>query len=165
VVKQLKKGDGILYSSSETKHLPIAGGEVGGSKGFESFKKQTVKLGETLNIPRPTALKFIDTYGANAKVLFEIYEERQSEAEQENIDPLVFAELIYGMKYESVYKPVDFFIRRTGALYFDINWVKMHKENVIDYMAKVLKWGDNQKDLYVSELEQALTEATIPSNI
>ena len=165
VVKQLKKEDGILYSSSETKHLPIAGGEVGGSKGFESFKKQTVDLGKSLNIPQATALKFIDTYGANAKVLFDIYEERQSEAEQENIDPLVFAELIYGMEYESVYKPVDFFIRRTGALYFDINWVKMHKKNVIDYMAKVLRWSDNQKDLYVSELEQALTEATFPSNI
>src|SRR5699024_1945427 len=50
-VKQLKKEDGILYSSSETKHLPIAGGEVGGSKGFESFKKQTVDLGKSLNIP------------------------------------------------------------------------------------------------------------------
>ena len=164
IVEQLKKEEGVLYSSSETKHLPIAGGEVGGSKGFLSFKKQAIKQGESLGIPQETVRKFIDTYGANAKILFEIYQARQGEAEHENIDALVFAELIYGMEYESVYKPVDFFIRRTGALFFNIAWVKRHKANVIEYMGKVLNWNVEQKNKYVSELDKALAEAIIPTD-
>jgi len=164
IVDQLKKEEGVLYSSSETKHLPIAGGEVGGSKGFLSFKKEATKKGESLGIPRETVQKFIDTYGANAKILFEIYQARQDEAEHENIDALVFAELVYGMEHESVYKPVDFFIRRTGALFFDIAWVKRHKANVTDYMGKVLNWNDEQKNKYVSELDKALAEAIIPTD-
>src|SRR5690625_6988634 len=127
IVDQLKKEEGVLYSSSETKHLPTAGGEVGGSKGFLSFKKEATKKGESLGIPRETVQKFIDTYGANAKILFEIYQASQDEAEHENIDAIVFAELVYGMEHDSVYKPANFFILRTGAYIFDFACVKLHK--------------------------------------
>lgn len=163
VVKQLKVEENILYSSSETKHLPISGGEVGGAKGFISFKKHATDQGEALGIPPETVRKFINTYGANADILFNIYHMRQTEAHQENIDPLVFTELLYSMEYESVYKPVDFFIRRTGALFFDINWVKKHKDNVIHYMARALKWNEKQEQTYRVELNQALAQATTPS--
>src|SRR5699024_8345814 len=42
VVKQLKEEEVILYSQSETEHLPISGGEVGGSQGFKRFKDRKV---------------------------------------------------------------------------------------------------------------------------
>lgn len=164
IVNQLKKEEDILYSSSDTKHLPIAGGEVGGSKGFLSFKKHATEKGVALGIPQEAVRSFVDTYGANANLLFELYQSRLKEAEQENIDPVVFAELLYGMEYEAVYKPVDFFIRRTGALFFNISWVKMHYESVVRYMAKALKWNETQEKAYRTELEKALAQAVIPSD-
>ena len=39
VTKQLKKEESVLYSPSNTKQLPISGGDVGGSAGFIRFKE------------------------------------------------------------------------------------------------------------------------------
>src|SRR5699024_2798200 len=161
VVKQLKEEEDLLYSSSETKHLPISGGDVGGSKGFKQFKKQKLEQGVELGILEDTTRKLIDMYGGNVETLFTIYQENKDEAAKEGIDPFVLTELIYGMENELVYKPVDFFIRRTGALLFDINWVKEHKESVINYMAKSLNWSKEQKEAYTEELEVALNQAQV----
>src|SRR5699024_8053557 len=99
---------------------------------------------------------------ANIDAIFEIYEARQKEAKEEGIDPVVFAQLVYAMEYEMAYKPVDFFIRRTGALFFDIQWVHAHKDTVISYMAKVLQWTDEQDAEYRKQLEELLYEAVHP---
>lgn len=161
VVKQFKE-DGILYSKSETKHLPISGGEVGGSKGFKQFKDRKVEEGKALGLDVETAEMLIQTYGSNVDMIFKLYQEGMDEAEDNQVDPVVFAELIYAIEYESAYKPVDFFIRRTGALFFKINWLKKHKDSVINYMAKALQWSDDQKEVYVAELEQLMYEAVTP---
>lgn len=162
VVKQLKEEEGILYSKSDTHDLPISGGEVGGSKGFERFKKRKAEEAKVLGIDEETALMLIKKYGANIDTIFELYQSKQDEAKKEAIDPIVFAQLIYALEYELTYKPVDFFIRRTGGLFFDINWVRTHKDNVIAYMAKVLDWTDEQKKAYSNELDDLLHEAVHP---
>ncbi|GGB53943.1 FAD-dependent oxidoreductase [Virgibacillus dakarensis] len=162
VVKQLKEEEGILYSKSDTHDLPISGGEVGGSKGFERFKKRKAEEAKVLGIDEEIALMLIKKYGANIDTIFELYQSKQDEAKKEAIDPIVFAQLIYALEYELTYKPVDFFIRRTGGLFFDINWVRTHKDNVIAYMAKVLDWTDEQKKAYSNELDDLLHEAVHP---
>ncbi|TMN21326.1 glycerol-3-phosphate dehydrogenase/oxidase [Lentibacillus cibarius] len=162
VVKQLKEEEGILYGESETKHLPIAGGEVGGSTGFRDFKKQKIAEATALGIHEQVTTQLIQQYGANIDKIFELYEEEQANAHSAAIDPVVFAELIYAIKYEMAYKPVDFFVRRTGALFFDIAFVKKHKDNVIAYMANVFQWTDEQKQAYAEELDQLLDEAVHP---
>ncbi len=161
VVEQLKEEEGILYSSSVTKHLPLSGGDVGGSKGFEKLKKQKLTEGTALGIPETIVRKLINMYGGNVDTLFTIYQENIEKAKQEQIDPFVLTELIYSIDYELTFKPVDFFIRRTGALFFDINWVLNNKSSVINYMAKSLQWDKDQKKEYSEELEKALHEAAI----
>lgn len=70
--------------------------------------------------------------------------------------------LRYAIDYESAYKPTDYFIRRTGALFFDISWVQEQKNEVIQYMAETLGWSKEQKQAYTAELEQALYDAAHP---
>ncbi|MFD2045025.1 glycerol-3-phosphate dehydrogenase/oxidase [Ornithinibacillus salinisoli] len=162
VVKQLKEENGILYSTSDTEKLPISGGEVGGSSGFETFKKAKVKEAISLGLSEERGLSLVSRYGSNVEKVFEIFVERRMEAESEKLDPVIFAELCYGLEYELVYKPVDFFVRRTGALFFAIDWVHEYKSPVIDYMAKSLGWTDEQKTNYTVELDQLLKEAVTP---
>lgn len=162
VVKQLKEEEGILYPESDTEKMPISGGDIGGSKGFDRFKEQKVREGINLGLDKETALKLVQKYGTNVDLVFDVYQNRSEEAKEENIDPDVFAMIVYGIEHELVYKPIDFFIRRTGALFFDINWVHQHKETVINYMEKVLKWSKEQKEVYTKELDQLLYEAVHP---
>lgn len=162
VTKQLKEEEGVLYSGSETEHLALSGGEVGGSKGFEDFKNRKVSEGMAQGLDEETALMLVERYGSNFDKILELYVTNQEKAKTEDIDPIVFAELVYALEYELAYKPVDFFVRRTGALFFEIGWVKAHKDNVIRYMEKELKWTDAQTKAYTEELEQLLHDAVTP---
>ncbi|WP_306798683.1 glycerol-3-phosphate dehydrogenase/oxidase [Oceanobacillus saliphilus] len=162
IVNQLKEEEGILYSKSDTKHLPISGGDVGGSMGFENFKKLKLENGISLGIENEIAAQIIQRYGSNVDTLFNIYQKCKDEAAKEMIDPIVFAELNYTIEHEMAYKPADFFIRRTGALYFNREWVEKHQRHVMNYMAKKLKWNKKQKDDYSAELKQLIHEAVTP---
>ncbi|MEN2768515.1 glycerol-3-phosphate dehydrogenase/oxidase [Ornithinibacillus xuwenensis] len=162
VVQQLKNEEGIIYSESDTKHLPISGGDVGGSTGFVEFQKVSVVEGMNLGMEEKEAERLVQRYGGNVSKVMELYQTRKEEAEQANIDQLVFAQLSYGLEHELIYKPTDFFIRRTGALFFNIDWVKQHKDSVVTYMSKQLNWNAVQKQDYVQELNTLLEEAVQP---
>lgn len=164
VVNQIKKEDHILYSVSETKHLPISGGDVGGSKGFQTYMTEKVEEGKAFDLSEDEAHHLVSTYGSNVDTLFQIIQQRKEEAQKEQIDPVLFGQLIYGLEYEFVYTPADFFIRRIGALFFDIDRVKKQMTRVTDYMAKALAWTDEQKDSYSAQLIQAVQEAEIEPN-
>ncbi len=156
---------GIRYSDSESIHLPLSGGEVNGSKGFKQFKEERIKIGESIGLSKEAANKLVSLYGANVDTVFHLYKERKADAEHAQIDPVAFAQLVVALEYEMIYKPVDFFIRRTGALFFDIKWVKQHQHAVIDYMASELEWTAKQKQTYTDELNQLLEEAVQPVEI
>ncbi|MFS0674233.1 glycerol-3-phosphate dehydrogenase/oxidase [Ornithinibacillus sp. 179-J 7C1 HS] len=160
VVKQLKD----VYTESVTKHLPISGGEVNGSKGFEKFLKEKVDQGVLLGIEYNVARQLVKRYGANVEKVFELFETNKLEAREEGIDPVVFAQLCYSIENELVYKPTDFFIRRTGALFFNINWVREHKAGVIKYMRKKLNWNAERNVDFAKELDTLLKEAVEPTS-
>lgn len=161
VVKQLKVEEGIVFSQSETKHLPISGGDVGGAVGFVNFKKEKELKGQEIGLAKDVASQLVQRYGSNIDKLYQIFIDNIKNAIKAKIDPVVLAELIYAMDYEAAYKPVDFFIRRTGALFFDIEWVQQHKESVIHYMSLTLGWTDEQTKMYVNDLERQIQDASL----
>lgn len=159
VVKQLKEEEGILYSSSITKDLPLAGGEVGGSKGFQAFKIQAIKEAVQVGISDKDAARLVKRYGTNVYRIVDLYKKEKGSQSSEAIDPLVLAELTYSIHNEWVCRPIDFFIRRTSALFFDIDWVREHKQSVCEHMAKVFRWTTEEHRKAVSELEDAIQDA------
>ncbi|MCP3028153.1 glycerol-3-phosphate dehydrogenase/oxidase [Halobacillus sp. A5] len=162
---QLAEEYGIRYSDSETKNMPISGGEVNGSEGFKTFKKERIEIGESLGLTAEKAEDLVDLYGKNVDTLYQLFKECKREAAAALIDRVVFAQLKMGLDYEAVYKPVDFFVRRTSALFFNIAYVHEHKQPVIEYMAKEMQWTEDQKKEYTQDLEKLLTEAVEPVQV
>lgn len=159
IVEQIKKEEGILYSCSETLNMPISGGHVGGSQAFEQFKQRKLADGLKLGIDKSKLSRLIQQYGSNSDIVIELIYTRANEALEFDIDPITFAKLNYAIEYESAYKPTDFFIRRTGALFFDIEWVEENKDKVIAYMKSKLNWSKEQTLIYQKELQVMLLEA------
>lgn len=155
VVKQFKE-DGILYDKSSTKDLPIAGGEVGGSYGFSRFKKRMIEQGMVLNISEDEAEKLISTYGANVE---KVYEYIETAKENMALTKVIYAQLKYAIEEEMAYKPTDFFVRRTGRLFFDIESVVKYKDAVLKYMKEALHWNDDQTKSYTEEMNRLIDEA------
>lgn len=162
VAKQLHEEEGRNFPATLTKNLPISGGDVGGSEGSKNFLSKKTLEGQELGLTEEQARALVQRYGSNVDEVFNIYQDSKEKAEEANIDRVVFAMLRYALDYELAYKPVDFFIRRTGALFFNIHWVHEHKEVVISYLAEEFSWSDERKELYTQELEQLLYEATHP---
>lgn len=161
VARQLKKETGIIYSKSETKEMAISGGDLGGSQGFELFKHQKLAKSSLLGLDQESALKLIKRYGSNVDDVFLYIEQEKEGAKKYDLDPVIYAELLYAINYESAYKAEDFLIRRTGALFFEMDWVKEHYEKVLEVMRDQLNWQDEDYEIYKQQVEKQIKEARI----
>jgi len=157
---QLSDKLGVYLPESQTEELPISGGEVGGSDGFARFMDRKIEEGRALGLAEEQARGLTQMYGANVDEVFHRYYKLKDEDME--LDPLVYSMLTYGMEHELTVKPVDFFVRRTGALFFDIQWVHKHKEAAIGFMAREYEWSDEQVQEYTRELDVLLEEAVTP---
>ncbi len=151
---------GVHLPESQTEELPIAGGEVGGSDGFARFMDRKIEEGRAMSLSEEKARGLTQMYGANVDEVFHRY--YKMKGQDLDLDPLVYAMLTYSMEHEHTVKPADFFVRRTGALFFDIHWVHKHKESVITFMAQEYGWTEDQIENYTGELEVLLEEAVAP---
>ncbi|MCT2537308.1 glycerol-3-phosphate dehydrogenase/oxidase [Aquibacillus koreensis] len=162
ITKQLKNEVGILYSRSETKNIPLAGGDVGGAEGFAAFKLKYIYKGNAIGIDPVDAEELIDRYGSNVAKVYERYTDLKNEALEAELDPLVFAQLRYAIESECIYKPIDFFNRRTSGLYFNVDWVKQHRHAVTTYMAKLFNYTNEERAYYGREVQVLMEEAVSP---
>ena len=71
---------------------------------------------------------------------------------------LLAAELDYCLHFEMVAKPSDFFIRRTGKLFFNRAEVLEEASLVLNLMSEVLAWDQAEADANKKELKEALDE-------
>ncbi|MBM0314506.1 glycerol-3-phosphate dehydrogenase/oxidase [Staphylococcus pseudintermedius] len=157
VEKRLKQEYKLKFKEVDTKHIPISGGDVGGSANFEQFIEDKVAAAKAMNLDTDLARRLATKYGSNVDDLFAI---AQAAQHQNTGLPLeLYVELVYGVQNELVVKPTDFLVRRIGALYFDIDTVLRHKDTVVDVLANLLGYDANVKAVYKQELEEAIQEA------
>ncbi|MBB6735441.1 glycerol-3-phosphate dehydrogenase/oxidase [Cohnella zeiphila] len=151
------------YRPCVTKRLPISGGDVGGSAAWPEFRQRTARDGVRAGLSPSEAERLADRYGSNAAELFRIAEAGGDEAERYGLPPALYAQLKYAVEREMAATPADFWIRRTGALFFEIAAVRRWKEGVADAMADWLGYSDERKAEALLELEAALRAADTPA--
>nr|WP_180994340.1 glycerol-3-phosphate dehydrogenase/oxidase [Bacillus sp. Marseille-P3661] len=162
IAKQFQYNETCQFRSCQTKHLPISGGHFGGSKQFLPFLANKSKEAEFLGFSSIGYEKLARRYGSNITELFNIAS-TYTPNNQYGLPLEIFVELVYAIQHEMTVKPVDFFIRRTSSLLFDIRWVHHWKQPIIDCMANTLGWSDQQKIAYTAELEFHLDNAVNPN--
>ncbi|SFA91751.1 MULTISPECIES: glycerol-3-phosphate dehydrogenase/oxidase [unclassified Bacillus (in: firmicutes)] len=146
-----------VRSECQTQHLPISGGDVGGSEGFKQYVRKGIPAGVKAGLTESEAKRLVEKYGSNSKVLFEIIAESRDELP--SIPLSLYAELAYSIAHEMVLTPVDFFYRRTGYLLFNIQLVQKHKDDVIGYMSTRFGWSDSETKERVNELEAEIQKS------
>jgi glycerol-3-phosphate dehydrogenase len=160
IAKELKEETGKSYPGCRTDQIAISGGEVGGSRGWISFLEQKQQKGMEIGLTSKESVRLAKLYGSNVDEVFAWVVRGGQEAERFGVPLSIYASVMYGIENESVAKPVDYFIRRTGAMFFNIHWVKEWKEPVITLMKEKLGWSQSQLDVYTKELEEAVVFAT-----
>ncbi|MCM3653886.1 glycerol-3-phosphate dehydrogenase/oxidase [Metabacillus litoralis] len=159
LAKKFNEEENRTFSACKTKNLPISGGDFGGSKKFPAFIEEKVKMGTQLGLTREQAERLVKRYGSNVDKVFQFSQMHIENARKSELPLYVFLQVMYSIKEEMATKPIDFFYRRTGALLFDINWVREWKDRIISFMAYVLDWTIEQEHLFQEELEKQLQDA------
>ncbi|SDZ17804.1 glycerol-3-phosphate dehydrogenase [Evansella caseinilytica] len=151
-----------ITASGMTESLILSGGEVGGSKNLEAFISTHTERGVGLGLTGSEARKLTRLYGSNITKVYDLLPAAKEEAAKYHLPEAVLAALIYGLEEEMVMKPIDFFNRRTAALFFDIAWVKQWKDEVIRYMEEHFQWSSEETASYREELEHEIQLAATP---
>lgn len=164
VSKTLAKETGKKYKPVQTKHLPISGGDIGGSEQLEAFLSKKAKEGNnrfgwTLEEGREIAKRF----GSNIDQLF-TYAQEYKDTNETTLPNSLYAELRYSIQHEAVTTPVDFLLRRTGYLLFDMPYLLKWKDAVVDEMAKQFHWDEATKQTYIEELNTQINDAREPAD-
>ena len=162
VTKRLKEREKKKFPESMTKNMPISGGHVGGSKHFQAFVEKKAREAVHYGLTEEEGRKLAGMYGSNVDQLYKLAHAYSGVAEDRSVPPSLYAQLIYGIQEEMVVTPLDFFVRRTGALFFDREWVLKWQDPVIEHMANLLNWNVETKLKYKQELKKALRNAVIP---
>ncbi|MTH53441.1 FAD-dependent oxidoreductase [Bacillus mangrovi] len=159
---RLKDETGRDFGTCKTRNMPVSGGHVGGASSFPQFKKIKTQEGIALGLTEQEAERLAQRYGSNVDQLFEIIGQVKEEANRTGIPAYVLAAVEYAITEELASTPADFFVRRTGAVYFNIDWVRQYKDAVVNYMAVRLNWTDEQKKQHVDYLNEQINEAVVP---
>ena len=155
IAASLQSEFGIVSNPCFTKNLPISGGEVGGSQHLQTFIEEKAKLGVKEGLTKEEASYLAQHYGSNVEKVY-----RYVAQANETMPAALFAQLQYGIEHELVASPVDFFVRRTGNMFFNIASVKAHKDAVVEHMAQQLGWSSEQIALFTEQLNIEITRAT-----
>jgi len=73
---------------------------------------------------------------------------------------LARAELWFSVNYEMVNSLEDFFVRRTGRLYFDIESIPIVRDAVVKDITTYLKWNDQRLAVEQKRLDDLIYDAT-----
>lgn len=159
VVDRVRKNGRVSsFGSSVTKHLPLSGGDFGGSKCFASFVEKKAIEGEKYGLTYDEAQHLASFYGTNVDKIYDF-----AVVHKDNTYGLplpIASRLDYAIQYEMACTPADFFVRRTGNLYFNIEEVHEYKEQVCQMMKSQLGYSENQLDFYRFDLDKQIKAAT-----
>lgn len=151
------------FQACQTKYLPISGGHFEGARNFASFIEKNEKNAELRGFTKDQYRNLVHRYGSNIDRIFDIA--KTYDPNNKFGLPLeVFVQIVYSLEDEMTVTPIDFFIRRTGALFFDIQWVVEWEEAIIDFMEDTLGWTMEERTRFKEELETALKDAVNSSS-
>jgi glycerol-3-phosphate dehydrogenase len=138
VVRKMKHG-----GKCQTKDITIIGGEFASAKAVNDYIAQVHQELKPEGFEDYIAGYLVGTYGSQTKeVLTKYAAQKQENSDYSNQLCLAMAELHFCIENESIHTLGDFFNRRTGRLYFDINSVKELVEAIAQELQIELGWTE-----------------------
>lgn len=120
---------------------------------MEFFDKEVHEGIVNYDLDRDDAEKLVQRFGSNVRAVYELLPETKTKARLPRID---WAMLNYGLQHEMVEHPIDYLLRRSSQMLFNISHMKSIKTPVIDYMSKFYDWDEDTKQQMTDEVNQKL---------
>ena len=158
VLKTMPSKDIDALKASFTATIALTSDAMTSTKDVQAYEKQLALQLKTLGIEDPYFAWYLtSTYGKQTNI---ILDHMQSFTNKNPELRLIRAELWYGIHYEMVNSLVDFFVRRTGRLFFDIASINAFKNSITKDCAKYLNWDVERITKELDTLAILVTDAT-----
>lgn len=154
IAQKMEEDFGNKPKECSTAEIPLCGSAF---KKFKHVKKYMTEVQDRMQpdgFSEYDAWYLVTTYGKQTDIILENY------AALRNKDPyvkLIRAEAQFSIANEMAINPMDFFIRRTGRLYFDIESIRLHMEPVLEEFKKAYGYGNEEiqsfREKLLSELD------------
>jgi glycerol-3-phosphate dehydrogenase len=156
IAKMMEEEHDIEIKECFTDEIPLCG-----NKDFKKFKHVKNYISEVYEKLKPDGFTehdawfLVTNYGKQTETILENYASLKGDDEYVR---MAKSELRFGIDYEMVQTPMDFFIRRTGRLYFDIESVRNLMEPILEEFKTYFKLGDDQiiewRENLLAEIEE-----------
>nr|WP_298792398.1 glycerol-3-phosphate dehydrogenase/oxidase [uncultured Allomuricauda sp.] len=141
IAKKMEEDHEIEVEPCVTDKIPLCGSDF---KKFKQVKKYIAQVFERIKadgFSEHDAWYLATTYGKQTDEILETY----SNLKHEDVHVrMICAETQFGIAHEMVLNPMDFFIRRTGRLYFDIDSVRNFMSPVLEEFKIAYGYDDAQ---------------------
>ncbi len=124
---------------------------------YRRYRKEIEEKYADRKLSQYAAWYLVTTYGRPASMIIELALTYDLPIEQ----ALLKAEIDYCIKYESAYRPEDYFIRRSGRLYFDSLSLKDTMELIVTTFADHYEWSKEESRSYLAKSRELLEDATV----
>jgi len=153
ITKKLEEDHKVTVKECHTDKIPLSGSDF---KKFKHVKKYIAEVYEAIKadgFSEYDAWYLVTTYGKQTE---QIVAEYKAFKNKDAALRMLRAELKFGMEHEMVTNPMDFFIRRTGRLYFDIDSVRAYLKPVLDDLQKAYGYDAAQILAFQEKMEEEL---------
>jgi len=157
VEKKYEKRFDTEFGEIKTEEIILSGGT------FESFKEVKSYIDAIHNRIAEVDFNEIDAkylvynYGKQTDIILQKFDDLMHNNMQEK---MIKAEVWFSINYEMTCTPTDFFMRRTGRLFFDKPSVDSYKSLVSEIFASAFNWDEKTTKKHLQELEDKLKMAT-----
>ena len=156
IVDLTEKRLGVSFDNCTTDKIPLVADSLENAKAVSQYIKQLEKEMSSMGLEAYHAWYLVTTYGKQLHVILNQMKNYEDVAEV----ALVRAELWFGVHHEMVNSLEDFFVRRTGRLYFDIKSIDKVKDIIVSDLANYLSWSADTRQKELDRLEMLFYDAT-----
>ena len=155
IAKKMDEDYDVEIKDSITEEIPLCGSDF---KKFKHVKKYINEIYDRIKddgFTKYNAWFLVTNYGIQTETILAYYSKQKGD---NNEIRMALAELRFGIDFEMVQNPMDFFIRRTGRLYFDIDSVRKLMDPVLEEFKKIYKVDDGQLVSWKEDLNIQIKE-------
>ena len=139
--KRLAETEDREKAKCKTETIDLDGGAFKNAKAVKKYRKELKQQLRTMGFKSYDAFYLVSNYG---KASDEIIAGMNAFDNEDISIRMIRSELQYCIENELVYRLQDFFIRRTGRLYFDIHSIEHTFEAILADLISCFKWSEER---------------------
>jgi glycerol-3-phosphate dehydrogenase len=157
VSKKLKKEYDTKFKPIQTEELSLIGSNYKNHEEVQGYIQIIFKQLKKYDFDLTDVEILVHKFGKQTDLIIEKFHESKDDNYKIR---LAKAELWFCLHYEMTLTPLDFFIRRTGKLYFEIKSIEKLKTPILNEFSKYFVWSKKELDTYTKQLESTIIKAT-----